>query len=140
MNYLAGGWSSTLVFRAQTGQPFTVNGNNSAVNGAGSHAIQIRDPFQPGGSPDLSNAGITCPTKVRTMANWYNPCAFANPLNGNLITGNQQITGAAALAYLGGKRNQAYDAGYERVDMTISRCSLFIGRSACSSARTSSTC
>lgn len=119
LNYLAGGWSSTLVFRAQTGQPFTVNGNNSAVNGAGSHAIQIRDPFQPGGSPDPSNAGITCPTKVRTVTNWYNPCAFANPPNGNLITGNQQITGAAALAYLGGKRNQAYGPGYERVDMSI---------------------
>ena len=119
MNYIAGGWSSTLVFRAQTGQPFTVSGNNSAVNGGTARAVLVRDPFKAGGTPDPSNPSITCPTKVRTVANWYNPCAFANPPNGNLITGTEQITGNAALAYLGGKRDQAYGPGYERIDMSV---------------------
>jgi hypothetical protein len=119
LNYAVGGWSSSLVFRAQTGQPFTVYGDNSAVNGASTRAILIGNPFAAGGSPDPSNPGVTCPTKVRTVAHWYNPCAFANPPNGNIITGTQQVTGSAALALLGGVRNQAYGPGYERVDMSI---------------------
>lgn len=119
LNYLVGGWSSTLVFRAQTGQPFTVYGSNSAVNGANTRAILVGNPFQGGGTPNPTNPGVQCPAKVRTVENWYNPCAFANPPNGNLITGSQRITGSAALAYLGGVRNQAYGPGYERIDMSL---------------------
>lgn len=119
MNYLVGGWSDTLVFRAETGQPFTVGNNNSSVNGAGARAILVRDPFKPGGSPDPTNAGITCPTKVRTVNHWYNPCAFANPPDGSVIAPNQIVTGYAALAYLGGRRNQAYGPGYQRIDMSV---------------------
>ncbi len=119
LSYVAGGWSSSLVFRAQTGQPFTVYGDNSAVNGSNTRAILVRDPFKAGGNPDPSNPGVSCPAKVRTVNNWYNPCAFANPPNGNVITGDEQITGSAALSYLGGVRNQAYGPGYERIDMSI---------------------
>ncbi len=119
MSYVAGGWSTSLVFRAQTGQPFTVYGDNAAVNGSGTRAILVRDPFKAGGTPDPSNPGVTCPAKVRTVAHWYNPCAFANPPNGDLITGSEQITGAAALPFLGGRRNQAYGPGYERIDMSL---------------------
>jgi hypothetical protein len=56
---------------------------------------------------------------VKTREHWYNPCAFANPPNGNTITGNQVITGMAALPYLGGPRNQIYGPGYKRVDMSL---------------------
>lgn len=119
LNYLVGGWSSTLVFRAQTCQPFTVYGSNSAVNGANTRAILVGNPFRGGGTPSPTNPGVQCPTKVRTVDHWYNPCAFMNPPNGNLITGSQRITGSAALAYLGGVRNQAYGPGYERVDMSL---------------------
>jgi hypothetical protein len=119
LDYLVGGWSSTMVFRAQTGQPFTVMGDNTSVNGATARAILVGNPFKAGGSPNPTNPGVVCPTKVRTVANWFNPCAFANPPDGSLITGTQQITGAAALAYLGGVRNQAYGPGYERIDMSL---------------------
>ena len=50
-----------------------------APGGASVNAIRVGDPFKGGGTPDPTNPGITCPTKVRTVQNWFNPCAFANP-------------------------------------------------------------
>jgi hypothetical protein len=78
-----------------------------------------RDPFQAGGAPDPSNPGIACPTRVRTVAHWFNPCAFANPLNGNLILNGTQVAGAAANIFVGGKRGEVYGPGYERIDMSV---------------------
>jgi hypothetical protein len=118
-NILAGGWSASLVFRAQTGQPFTVANSNSGANGATEHAILVRNPFKPGGSPDPSNPTITCPTQVRTLAHWYNPCAFANPPDGSTIASGQLITGSSAAAYLGGTRNTTFGPGYNRTDMSF---------------------
>jgi hypothetical protein len=116
-----GGWSSSLTFTAQTGTPFTVSPSISTANGGGARAILKRDPFAPGGSPDPTNPSITtCPTKTKTKANWYNPCAFANPLPGNTITGNTVITDRqTALAYLGGRSNVLYGPGYYGVNMSL---------------------
>ncbi len=119
VNQIVGGWSDTLVFRAQTGQPFTVYNNNSSAKGAGARAILVGDPFKAGGTPNSTNNTIECPTKVRTVANWFNPCAFANPPDGSVITGNEQITGDQALSLLGGRRNNVFGPGYERIDMSI---------------------
>jgi len=130
VNYLVGGWSSSLVFRAQTGQPITI-GTNSLISpgGATAQAIRIGDPNAAGGSANSSNPGITCAPKVRTVTNWYNPCAFANPKaddigyttsrypDGTLIP--RSVSGMAALAYLGSPRGQTYGPGYERVDMSL---------------------
>lgn len=135
-NHLAdlvvGGFSSSLVFRAQTGQPVTIGTNGlTALNGAGSHSTRVRDPFTAGGTPDPSNPGIKCPTAVRTVQNWYNPCAFANPRgdNGTLGNTNQKysdgtpvpntITGLAILPYIGSSRGQTHGPGYDRVDMSL---------------------
>ena len=117
VDLVAGGWSSSLVFRAQTGEPITVGtANFSGANGAGAHAIRVSDPFKGGGS---SPSGQACPAKVRTTDHWYNPCAFANPLSGANIPNGSIITGAAALPYLGSPRNNWYGPGYERVDMSL---------------------
>jgi hypothetical protein len=130
---LVGGWSSSLTFAAQTGTPFTVSPNNSTAAGGGARAIQIRDPFAPGGTPDPSNPNVTCATKTRTRTNWYNPCSFANPLPGNLIappgvtpgSGNSYqyaspVTDTAtALAFLGGKQDTLYGPGYYGVNMSL---------------------
>lgn len=124
LDYLVGGWSSSLVFRVQTGEPFTVNtANLTSPSGATARAIRVRDPFKGGGSPDPSNPGITCPAKVRTVQNWYNPCAFANPKASDITykadgTPNT-VSGGAALAYLGSPRNQISGPGYNRVDMSL---------------------
>jgi len=128
-----GGWSTSLTFAAQSGTPFTVSPNISTAAGGQARAIMIGDPFAPGGSPDPSNPGITCATKTRTKDNWYNPCAFANPLAGNLIAPPGVAPGAnntyrfpspvsdkaTAIALLGGRSNTIYGPGYYGVNMSL---------------------
>jgi Carboxypeptidase regulatory-like domain/TonB-dependent Receptor Plug Domain len=117
----AGGWSSSLTFAAQSGTPFSVSPNISTASGGGARANAVRDPFSPGGSPDLSNTALTaadCPTSVRNRTHWYNPCAFANPLPGNLITTPVTDT-ATAIKYLGGRSNQLYGPGYYGINMSL---------------------
>jgi len=82
------------------------------------YATLVGDPFRAGGSPPASNPGITCPTSVRKRTNWYNPCAFGNPLPGSQL-GSGTVTGAAATPYLGGVRNEVYGPGYERINLSL---------------------
>jgi hypothetical protein len=122
-NVVAGGWAASLTFTAQTGTPFTVYPDSTTANGGTANAIRIGDPFAPGGTPPPSNPYISsCPSSVRNRTNWYNPCAFANPLDGSLIPVSgpgSQVTGISnAIAYLGGKSNQIYGPGYNRVNMS----------------------
>lgn len=121
VDYLIGGWSASLVFRAQTGEPFTVGtANYTAPGGATSHALRVAAPFSTNIAPPVNGGTTTCPNQVRTAAHWYNPCAFANPvLTGNDIPVGAIIRGAAALPYLGSPRNNWYAPGYERVDMSL---------------------
>jgi hypothetical protein len=121
---LVGGWSTSLVFRAQTGEAFTVYPTGiTSPSGAGKRAIRIADPYKGGGTPDPFVGSITCPTKVRTINNWYNPCAFRNPKPDDLgyqTDGTPNtVSGAAALAYLGGPRNQLHGPGYNRIDSSL---------------------
>lgn len=136
LDAVLGGWATNLTFQVQTGQPFSVGvADITTASGGSKHAIPVRDPFAPGGSPDPTNPTITCPTKVRTLQHWYNPCAFRNPLPGTLIPAPKAgqspnvpppgygypayVTGLAnALAFLGGKSNQVYGPGYNRLDMS----------------------
>ncbi len=130
VDYAVGGWSSSFVFRAQTGQPLTIATNGiTNPTGAAYNAIRVGDPYSGGGAPSASNPGITCPAKVRTVQNWYNPCAFANPLTDNIGNTNQtypdgtpipnSVSGQAAYAYVGSNRGQVYGPGYERVDASL---------------------
>jgi hypothetical protein len=130
LDYVIGGFSSSFVFRAQTGQPLTIGTNGlTSPGGASVNAIRIGDPYKAGGNPDPSNPGIVCPTQVRSVQNWYNPCAFANPKadnigytsakysDGSLIPNS--VSGQAAFAYVGSNRGQVRGPGYERVDMSL---------------------
>ena len=121
VDYAIGGWSSSLVFRAQTGEPFTVSAANfTGASGATVTARKIANPFATNLAPPAGGGTTTCPTKVRTVQHWFNPCAFTNPtLSGNLIPAGAVIRGAAALPYLGDPRNNASGPGYERVDMSL---------------------
>lgn len=128
-NEVVGGWSTDLVFTAQTGEPTTIGPNNAGANGANTRrAYLVKDPFAAGGSPDPSNPGTTCAASVRNITHWYNPCAFANPLPGNLIPNTQTATNpvgtpitapGAVLPYLGPARNQIVGPGYERINMSL---------------------
>jgi hypothetical protein len=118
-----GGWSSSLTFAAQTGTPFTVSPDNSTAAGGGARAIKVRDPFAAGGSPDLvNNPGVTCAAKTKTKANWYNPCAFANPLPGSdvgTIFKSPVTDETTAIALLGGTSNTIYGPGYYSINMSL---------------------
>jgi hypothetical protein len=128
-----GGWSTSLTFAAQSGTPFSVSPNISTASGGSARATLIHNPFAPGGTPDPSNPNITCAAATKTKANWYNPCAFANPLPGNLIAppgvtpgaGNSYrfaspvIDQATAIALLGGRSNTLYGPGYYGVNMSL---------------------
>jgi hypothetical protein len=135
---IVGGWSTSLTFVAQTGTPFTVSPDISTANGGGARAIEVGNPFAAGGTPNLTNNPTltNCPTKVKTKANWYNPCAFANPLPGDLIcplntpagtsvngvvcTVPSPVTNEAeAISFLGGRSNTVYGPGYYGVNMSL---------------------
>jgi hypothetical protein len=133
LDYIAGGWSTSLVFRAQTGEPITVGTNNlTSPSGAGAHALKIHDPFSSGGSAPANNPGISCATRTRTVQNWYNPCSYTNPKADDLGYTDaiypdspsmqhvpNTVSGAAALAYLGNPRGNGNGPGYERIDASL---------------------
>jgi hypothetical protein len=143
---LLGGWSTNLTYQLQTGQPFTVGtANQTNVTGGSANAILIGNPFAPGGTPNPTNPSITCPTSVRNKKNWFNPCAFANPLpTTNELTPFKAGTTtsicpdptvacepqtyqyptyvtdeATAKLFLGGRGDQIYGPPIQRMDMSI---------------------
>jgi hypothetical protein len=134
---LLGGWSTNLTYQLQSGQPFSVStANQTNVTGGTQYAILLRNPFTPGGTPNSTNTSITCPTSVRNKAHWFNPCAFANPLPASLLTpfnkdnGNPNVPApgynyptyitdeSTAKLFLGGRSNQIYGPGIQRLDMS----------------------
>jgi hypothetical protein len=140
VDYLVGGWQSSLTWQAQSGTPITVYAQTSwdigdAASGGNVFAYKIRNAFIGGGTPDPTQAaaGLTsCPATVKNKTNWYNPCAFANPLVGtnipmpsnaagqpNTADGSAVVGASNAIAYLGGKSNQIPGPGYERINMSV---------------------
>jgi hypothetical protein len=140
---VAGGWSANLTFAAQTGNPFSVTPTAiSAASGGKAEAVKIKDPSATGGTFTSPNPGIqvACAAQTRTRSHWYNPCSFENPWNPNdwihepshyIPTGTSDphyaaatqpiyVTNpAAALGFLGGRRNDVYGPGYERINMSV---------------------
>ncbi len=134
LDEMAGGWTSDLTFIAQTGIPFSVgtNGINTPSGQQNTRAILVGDPNVGGGSPNATNPQLTsCPAHVLNKTNYYNPCAFDNPLNGAATPNSNNGVGsfpatpvtdeATAELYLGAKANQIYGPGYERINMGISK-------------------
>lgn len=136
LDEIAGGWRTDLTFVAQTGIPFTVgtNGINTPSGQGSARSILVGNPFAPGGSPNATNPQLTsCPTAVKNKAHWYNACAFDNPLNGaatpNLNNGIGSFPSnppyvadeATAVMYLGGKSNNVYGPGYERINLALGK-------------------
>jgi len=130
-----GGWSTSLTWAAQTGTPFGASPNISTAGPA--RAYILRSPYAGGGSPNSTNPGISCPAKVHTKANWFNPCALANPLAGETISDSTHLVGSVnpdgvpvlfqgpvrdeptAIELLGGRQDILYGPGYHRVNMSL---------------------
>jgi hypothetical protein len=135
-NEFYGGWSTSLTFAAETGNPITINPNISTASGGSAFALLAGNPYARGGNPNPTNPNISCAQSTKNKTHWFNPCAFANPLPGSLISpganaGNpyQPQPGYAypeyvrgeqqALAFLGGRRNQIMGPGYEGINMSV---------------------
>ena len=143
LDEIAGGWRGDLTYVAQSGLPFTVttNGINTPSGQGQARSIISGNPYAAGGSPNATNPQLTsCPTAVKNKTHWYNACAFNNPLNGaataNLNNGIGSFpTGVVngvtvpipvsdeptALLYLGGKSNNVYGPGYQRINMGLGK-------------------
>jgi hypothetical protein len=144
LDTIVGGWSSNLTFQAQTGNAFTVYPSGIAsVSGKNQYmAVKTGDPFKTGGTFTTPNPAISvsCATHTRTRAHWYNPCSFQNPWDSNdpqyeldhyipkstsdpyyAVASHPVYVNdhASVLGYLGGKRNDIYGPGYERVNMSL---------------------
>ena len=121
LNEIAGGWATTLVFRVQTGQPEGVYPNNNPAGTGNAYAYRRFDPFRAGGSP--SNANTNCATKTRTVASWFNPCAFNNPpvaVAGVAGANQVSITDNGGIAAYGPPgRTMIYGPGYNRTDLSL---------------------
>jgi hypothetical protein len=79
VNTLLGNWQINLIQRAESGFPLFVvdSADESGVffmyNGlVVQRPNEVGDPNKPGPEP----GGTNCPTKIHTIANWFNPCAF----------------------------------------------------------------
>jgi hypothetical protein len=138
LDEIVGGWSSSLTYAAQTGTPFTVYPNISTASGGSARAFPVIDPFAAGGTPDSTNPSLTsCPAQVKTKLNYFNPCAFRNPLPGEMISDATHPVGsvnpdgvpitfqapvtdkATAIALLGSTQNNIYGPGYYQVNMSL---------------------
>ena len=136
LDEIAGGWRTDLTFVGQTGIPFTVttNGINTPSGQAQARSITVGDAYAGGGSPNPINPQLTsCPSAAGNKTHWYNACAFDNPINGTATPNLNNGIGSfpsnppyitdepTALLYLGGKSNDVYGPGYERINMGLSK-------------------
>jgi hypothetical protein len=102
-SWILGNWQTNFIMQARSGAPFTLqvagdlaNLRGSAPTAPGTYMRPnlFGDPFTAG--PVLANPDASChkttsqggraPEQVRTIANWFNPCAFGIPIGsfGNL--------------------------------------------------------
>jgi hypothetical protein len=93
-NAIAGGWEVNTIERAISGFPlFVVDSNNSSgVNFQwnGSSVIRPNEVGDPNrGGQVAANSSCNAPAQVHTLQNWFNPCAFVEPLAGELGTASR---------------------------------------------------
>jgi len=88
-NAVLGNWSINVIERAESGFPlFLVDSSDPAgifffYNGLVlSRPDEVGDPNQAGPEGGQTN----CPSRIHTLANWFNPCAFAPAPAGELGT------------------------------------------------------
>jgi Carboxypeptidase regulatory-like domain len=90
-NAVLGNWELNLIQRATSGFPLFVvdSGDGSGVffsynGGTYQRPNQVGDPTKPG--PVAGNPGCVAPSRIHTIQNWFNPCAFAQAPLGELGT------------------------------------------------------
>jgi hypothetical protein len=98
VNAAFGGWQVTVIEKVTSGFPlFVVNSLNGPFSGSDVNFFwngnslnrpnQVGDPNKPG--PVAANPGCVAPTRVHTIQNWFNPCAFTPAPDGELGNANR---------------------------------------------------
>lgn len=93
VNTIFGNWEVDVIERFTTGFPlFVVSGNGSGVNfqwngNSLNRPDQVGDPNKAG--PVAGNPGCDAPSQIRTIENWFNPCAFVAAAPGKLGNANR---------------------------------------------------
>jgi hypothetical protein len=91
-NGVLGNWSINLIERAQSGFPlFLVDGLNASGVGFSWNGNGLNRPDQVGDPNRAGDEGgqTGCPTRIHTVQNWFNPCAFARAATGELGDANR---------------------------------------------------
>jgi Carboxypeptidase regulatory-like domain len=114
LDQVVGGWKATAIFQAQTGTPI-----------AFPQRFLVGDPFAPGGTPNpVTQPNETCAAATRTIAHWFNPCAFSQaptaylnsvPAGANGVVLSQ----AGTLPYGQRGRLTVAGPGFNRLDMSL---------------------
>jgi hypothetical protein len=110
-----GGWKVAAIFQVQSGTPIALP-----------QLFRIGNPFTPGGTPSpINQHNVTCATQTRTLAHWFNPCAFAQAptavlvpdpvVNDNTILASQ----AGTLPYGQPGRLTVAGPGFNRLDLSL---------------------
>jgi hypothetical protein len=120
VNQAVGGWTTSFIFQVQSGNPIFLNSSNQGS----SYPVRIGDPDAPGGTADAATQPqFECATRVHTLQQWFNPCAFKNPPQAapatdpaqNLIA--QGIAGTLPFGPPG--RQSVVGPGFNKLDMSL---------------------
>lgn len=111
---LAGGWKATAIFQVQTGTPIAIP-----------QVFRIGDPFAAGGTANtITQPNETCATQTRTIAHWFNPCAFSQAPTAFLTAvppgaNGVLLSNAGTLPYGQRGRQTVAGPGFNRLDMSL---------------------
>lgn len=88
LNAVAGGWQMNGLVSVHTGAPFTLRATSIVNAGPGG-------PLRPNPNPGVNPYGPTCltPFAGSNAVNWFNPCAFVNPVNSFGTVGRNSLVG-----------------------------------------------
>jgi hypothetical protein len=88
-NAVLGHWQVNLIERATSGFPlFVVDSSDGSGVDFSYNGFSFQRPNEVGDPNRAGNEGgnTGCPTQIHTIQNWFNPCAFAKALPGELGT------------------------------------------------------
>ena len=115
-----GGWKAAAIFQVQTGTPIALP-----------QRFRVGDPFGAGGTPNpVTQPNQECATQVKTLAHWFNPCAFAQAptayatqadYNAAVAAGGNAVllSNAGTLPYGQPGRITVGGPGFNRLDMSL---------------------
>ncbi len=120
LDAVVGGWKADAIFQVQTGEPIALP-----------QRFRIGDPFAAGGTPNpVTQHNQECATQTKTIAHWFNPCAFSQAptayatvadYNAAVAAGGNAVllSQAGTLPYGQPGRITVGGPGFNRLDMSL---------------------